>query len=70
MKPHLITDWRVILRKAWSVRLMVLSGLFTVAEVLLPLYSDAFPRHIFASLSVAAVVGGMVMRFVSQEDCK
>jgi hypothetical protein len=70
MKLHLIDDWRLILRKAWSVKLMIFSGLCTMAEVLLPLYSDLFPRHVFAGLSVLLVVAGLVMRFVSQENCK
>ena len=67
---NVIPDWRVILRRAWSVRLMIVSCLFTMAEVLLPLYSSLFPRHVFAALSVASGVGGLVLRFVAQKDCK
>ena len=65
-----IDDWKVTLRKAWSFRLMALSGAFTTAEVILPLYSDAFPRGVFAALSGVSVFGGMVMRFVAQKDMK
>jgi len=68
MKLHLIDDWRKVLRRAWSVRLGVLSVIFTAAEILLPLYSDMFPRHVFATLSVFSAVGGLVLRLVSQKD--
>lgn len=65
---QLIEDWRKVMRLAWSFRMGVLSALFTVAEILLPLYSDMFPRHVFATLSVLSAVGGLVLRLVSQKE--
>ena len=58
--------WRRILRKAWSVRLGVLAGLFSAAEVVLPLFSDSIPRNTFALLSFVAVMGAVVARLVAQ----
>lgn len=62
----LYQDWRRILRKAWSVRLGVLAGLFSAAEVILPLFVDAIPRNLFALLSFVAVMGAVVARLVAQ----
>ena len=62
----LYDDWRLILRKAWSVRLGVLAGLFSGAEVILPLFNDAIPRALFAVLSFVAVGGAVIARLVAQ----
>lgn len=60
--------WKRILRKAWSIRLMLLAGLLTGCEAVLPLYQDAIPRGLFAVLSMFAIAGGMVARVVAQRD--
>lgn len=62
LKPN----WRDIVRKAWSIRLGVLAGLFSGAEVVLPLFMDAMPRHLFAALSFVTVLGAVVARIVAQ----
>ena len=41
LKPN----WREIFKKAWSIRLGVLAGLFSGAEVVLPLFVDSLPRN-------------------------
>lgn len=63
---NLIPDWKRIIRRAWSVRLVMLSGVLAGAEVVLPLFVDAMPRNVFALLSMAAAVGGTVARVVAQ----
>lgn len=60
-------DWKRILRRAWSFRLNALAGLFIGAEVILPIYSDMFPRHLFAILSLLAVFGSMWARVMHQK---
>lgn len=62
----LYDDWRRILRKAWSVRLGLLAGVFSAAEVILPLFVDSMPRHIFAVLSFISVMCAVVARLVAQ----
>ena len=64
MRLH--SDWKLVLRKAWSIRLGVLAGLFSGAEVILPLFNDAFPRNVFAILSFIAVGGAVIARLVAQ----
>ena len=61
-------NWRTLVRKAWSVRLMVLAFLFTMAEVMLPFFSDAVPPKLFAVLSGLAVAGAFVSRLIAQKD--
>lgn len=63
---NLTSDWRRTLRFAWSLRLAVLAGIFSAAEVILPLFMDTMPRGIFAGLSMAAAIGGAVARVVAQ----
>lgn len=59
-------NWSEIFRKAWSIRLGLLAGLFSGGEVILPLFIDTMPRHIFATLSFVAVMGAVVARLVAQ----
>lgn len=66
----LISDWRYVLRKAWSMRMMALSGLFSAVEVLLPIFSSYFPRGVFAVLSLACIPIGMWLRCVKQRDAE
>jgi hypothetical protein len=61
-------DWRDVVRKAWSVKFMVLAFMLTMAEVMLPFFSDAVPPRTFAVLSGLAVAGAFVSRLVAQKD--
>lgn len=65
----LVADWRHVLRKAWSVRLILLAGLLTGIEVALPLLGDAYPipTGLFAIASFFVTVAAFVMRLVSQK---
>jgi hypothetical protein len=63
----LIADWRHVLRKAWSVRLMILAGLLSGLEVTLPLFIDAMPRNLFAVLSMLTISGAFMARIVAQK---
>lgn len=61
-------DWKVILRKAWSIRLMLLAGLLTGCEIVLPMFAHDIPRNLFAALSFLAVFGALVARLVAQKN--
>jgi len=65
---HLYDDWKVILKKAWSIRFMILAGVLSAIEVILPFFEDRFPRGIFAALSGFAVGAAFVARLVAQKD--
>jgi len=67
MKLSLTEDWSVILRRAWSIRLIILSGTLTGLEVALPLFSDAVPRGIFAGLSALTSIAALGARVTVQK---
>jgi len=64
------TQWRLVLRKSWSVRWLALAGLLSGAEVILPLFVDSMPRHMFAILSMAATAGAIWARVLVQPKDK
>ena len=63
---RLIEDWWKVLRYGWSIRLIVLAGLLSGAEVVLPMFGDVLPRNLFAALSMLVTAGAFVARIVSQ----
>ena len=60
--------WKEILKKAWSVRLMIVAALLSGIEVILPFFATAVPPGIFAALSFLAVSSAFVARLVAQKD--
>ena len=68
MKITLDTEWGKILKEAWSVRLIVLSGVLSAVEGLLPLYSDAVPKGLFAAASVVVGVAALLARVTVQKQ--
>ena len=61
-------EWRTIVRKSWSVRLIVLAFALSAAEVILPFFDGALPRGLFAALSGLTVAGAFVARLLAQKD--
>ena len=66
MKLH--SNWRLILRKAWSIRLVVLSAIFSAAQLVIPVYGDVLPRDAFAILSALACAGAIIARVFTQKE--
>lgn len=66
MKLH--SNWKLILRRAWSIRLIILSALFSAAELVIPVYGDVLPRDAFAILSAIACAGAIIARVVTQKE--
>ena len=64
----LIANWRQVLKHAWSIRIIILAGLLSGVEVVLPII-DGFidiPRGVFAGASMLATAGAFVARLVAQ----
>lgn len=63
----LATNWREVLRHAWSIRLIIMAGLLSGAEAALP-YMGALPiaPGVFAVLSLLVTGGAFVARLVAQ----
>lgn len=66
----LLPNWRDILRRAWSLRLMAFAGLLSGVEVALPFFNDLMPRGVFALLSAVTVCAAFIARLVAQKDIK
>ena len=64
----LLDNWKDILRKAWSIRLLVMAAVLSGAEVALPFFSEDIPRGVFAALSSLVVGGAFVARLVAQKE--
>lgn len=64
----LYSNWKDIVKKAWSIKFIILAGILSATEVILPLFFDYFDRGAFAVLSFIAVSGAFVSRIVAQKD--
>jgi hypothetical protein len=60
-------DWRRIFRKAWSVRLMIIAGLLTGVETVLPMFMDVIPHSLFSGLNFVFVSAALVARLIAQK---
>lgn len=66
---RLISDWKTVLQRAWSIRLLFVAGLLSGVEMTLP-YLDflPIPMGVFASLSFATTVSAFWARLVAQNN--
>lgn len=62
------SDWKNILLKAWSIRFGVLATIFALMQVVVPIYVDELPKHLFAALTGVATLGVIVSRLVWQQE--
>lgn len=65
----LVANWRAVLRRAWSVRLMLVAGILSGAEIALPMLDGLLPipGGAFAALSFLATGGAFVTRLLAQK---
>lgn len=63
-------DWRRILRRAWSVRLMALAAILSCIEAALPFLDGIIPvpPGVFGVLTGLTVAGAFVARLIAQKD--
>lgn len=64
----LYDNWKDILKKAWSIRFMVLAAVLSGIEVILPFFNESIPKNIFAALSFCCVAAAFIARLVAQRD--
>lgn len=65
----LIANWWQVLKRAWSIRWIVVAGLLSGLEVFLPIidgYVD-IPRGLFAALSGFATCAAFISRLIAQK---
>jgi len=65
----LVKNWKRVLRRAWSIRLILIAGMFSGLEVALPYLEQSIgiPRGCFAILSMLVVGGAFVSRLIAQK---
>lgn len=65
-------DWKRIVTKAWSVRLMVLAAVLSFLEIVLTATDVSFglPPLTFAALSGFVSVGAFLARIYAQKEFK
>jgi hypothetical protein len=59
-------EWKHIVKKAWSFRLLALAGVLSGIEIILPMFETSFPRGVFAAISFAVTCSALVARVVAQ----
>ena len=68
-RPSLIDDWRYVLRRAWSIRLILIAGLLSGCETVLAAFGHEWlplPRWASALLVTTVVMGALVARLLAQ----
>lgn len=67
-------DWKTILKRAWSIKLILLAGFFSGLEALVQVVTlfagemSSVPRGLFAILAFVASNGAFVTRLMAQRD--
>lgn len=65
---ELTPNWRTVLAKAWSIRMMILAGVLSGIEIVLPLFASNFPRGVFAVLTFISVFCALIARILAQKE--
>lgn len=69
-RDRLHADWRKIIVKAWSIRLIALAFILTVIEVIFAVYGapSFIPLGTFAVLSGLTTAGAFAARLLAQKE--
>lgn len=72
MTPKLVPNAGRVLRRAWSIRLILAAGILSGCEIALPIIDQVvtIPRGVFAALSGLVTCGALISRLVAQENLK
>ena len=69
-RPRLLPDWRDILRRAWSLRLILLAGLLTGCEAVLSAMGTEWlpvPRWASSLIVLVVIAAAFVTRLLAQQ---
>ncbi len=69
-EDKLIPDYKRVLRKAWSIRLMILAGALSGVEVILSFTDVGLSVPYFAALSGLVTMAAFVTRLLAQNSMK
>lgn len=66
---NLITNWRQVLEKAWSVKFNIFATLFGALEVVVALVQpDGIPNGVFAGIAATISIAANVARIMAQKE--
>jgi uncharacterized transporter YbjL len=63
-------DWQTVVRKAWSIRLILLAAALSAVEVWFQIFGAPLwmPLGVFAGLSAVTSAGAFAARIVAQKE--
>lgn len=61
-------NWKRFLRKAWSVRLMIIASVLSGCNAILPFAGEFMSRRTFAAVSFFVVTGALLAQFIVQKS--
>lgn len=64
---RLYDNWREILRRSWSLRFILIAGVLSGCEVVLPMLGDWFDPGTFATLMFVFTAAAFIARLVAQK---
>ena len=62
----IISNWRDVVRKAWSIRLAIMASVLSAGEVAVQLLAPAYPGPWFAGGSALLCLAATLARIVAQ----
>lgn len=62
------SEWKKIVRKAWSFRLLILAACLSGLEVAMPYLAEKFPVGVFAAISFFVTMAAMIARVIAQPN--
>lgn len=66
----LVGNWRHVLRRAWSVRLMLMAAGLSGVEAVLPLWGGVLAPRVFAAATFLVTMAAFAARLIAQEDLR
>lgn len=63
----ILKDWKLLVRKAWSLRLLALAALLSGLEVVVPFTAQWLSQRAFAALLFLIVAAAFVARLFAQK---
>lgn len=64
---RLTHNWQDILRRAWSIRFIVLAGVLTGVEAVLPFVApEALPPGVLPAVTLVVIASAFVARVIAQ----
>lgn len=73
VEVNLIPGWKRVLRRAWSLRLMLVAGLLTGFEAILQVIPPDFlpvPKWALPIVTMLVIGGAFVMRLIAQKGIR